>query len=539
MTARAPRLAAGCAAVLAFAAAQDGEAPPAIAQWGITNFASHMPPELPAGSIAQGSLIRIRGWRLGPAPLDRLAVHIRRGDTRVDATVLTSTENEVEALAPQNAPLGGAMLQVVRSGSASLEWPVTIVESSFGAFTRNGLGWGPGEITNSGGAPNSAAHPARPGEIVTLAGTGLGARPAPHLPEVLVAGRIAKSTRLDPHTDAQPGVNGIEFRLPRDTPEGCNVPVQVSSAPGIYSNAVTMAVSRNGGPCADQDGWTAAESPRQLRVGTVALLDADLALDVTSTQAANYPVDAGFASFAEIDPGASATPLFLFPPAGTCAAYTGTAGLHSITSPLAALEALPGKPLDAGPLIAVEGPDGRRLLPFGDARRRNYTAVIGGHAPTPGARDLPLFLIPGDYQVSAEGGPDIGPFRITVPVAPPLVWRSREMLAAIDRTRGATVSWHSTLGGRAIVLIVAMNENARSGALGVCLCVANAADERFRIPRYALANIPPSPAHPRGFPLNLVLLVELPRTPASAATAGLDQILGFAASVSGRTVRFE
>jgi uncharacterized protein (TIGR03437 family) len=532
-------IAMGCA--LALGLAQDGEAPPAIAQWGISNWASRMPPQLPAGGVAPGSLIRIRGWRLGPAPLENIAVRIRRGETHVQATPLAVSENEIEALVPSSAPPGAAMLQVVKNGNASLEWPVAIVESSFGAFARNGEGWGPGEITNAGGAPNSEARPARPGEAVTLAGTGLGARPPRHLPQVLVAGRAAKSVRVAATAAAgRPGVDMIEFDLPQDTPEGCNVPVQVGGAPGIYSNAVTLAVSRSGGPCANT-GWSAGGGNRPVRLATVALLHADLLLDLTPKQTAHYPVDAGFASFAAIDSGASANPLFLLPPPETCTGYSGTAGLHSITSPLAALEALPGTPLDAGLAVTVAGPGGNRSLPRDRSPHRNYWAVLGGHSPAPGAKELPLFLTAGDYQVSTPGASSVGAFQVKLRAGSPLVWRNREQLAEVDRSLGATVTWRSASGaGPSFILIVAMNTDSRSGALGVCACLANGGDGSFRIPPYALANIPQTPLQPRGFPLNLILLAELPETPA-ASTDGtdVDRILAFATSISGRTVRFK
>ena len=103
-------------------------------------------------------------------------------------------------------------------------------------------------------------------------------------------------------------------------------------------------------------------------------------------------------------------------------------------------------------------------------------------------------------------------------VGPPLIWRNREQVNEVDRARGVAVTWKSSRTG-AVVLIVAMNADARTGALGVCACVANAGSGRFQIPPYALANIPPTPAHPRGFPLNLMILAELPDTAAAAAQA--------------------
>ncbi len=388
-----------CAAAVALA--QDGEAPPAIEQGGIVNAASRMPPLLAAAGIAPGSRIRIRGWRLGPVAPEKIVVRIRHGTAHVETPALAVGENDVEAQVPTDTPLGAAMLQVVKNGQASLEWPVTIVESSFGAYSRNGQGWGAGAISNMGGAANSEAHPARPGETVMLQGTGLGAHTPLRAPHVLVAGHAASAVRV---ISAHTGTDTIEFQLPADTPEGCHVPVQVSSAPGIYSNAVTLAVSRSGAPCTDQSSWM-ADAVNRIRVGTVVLIQDDLEMGLTSKESTHYPVDAGFASFAEMEPGASANPLFLFPPEGTCTSYTGTAGLHAISSPLSALDALPGKPLDAGAAITVAGHGGEHSLPRSGSSHRNYWAVMGGHAPVPGAKELPLFLTPGDYQVHVPGAP--------------------------------------------------------------------------------------------------------------------------------------
>jgi uncharacterized protein (TIGR03437 family) len=546
MKMRALWIALGSIAMLALAFAQEGgDAPPAIAQWGITNWASRMPPQLPAGGIAPGSLISIRGWRLGPAPIEKIAIRIRHGEATVQAAVLSATENEIEARLPEDAPLGSATLQVVKEGRASLEWPVVIAESSFGAFARNGAGWGAGEIMNANGGPNSAAHSARPKEMVTLAGTGLGARPprgAPgNAPHVLVAGLEAARVHVLPRAARRAGVDEISFALPEDTPPGCHVPVQVSSAPGVYSNTVTLAVSGKSGPCASANDWTSGAARTSTRLGTLALFHADLELAVSPTQTTRYPVDAGLASFAELDAGDVANPLFLFPPVHTCTTYSGGAGLHSITSPLAALAALPGKPLDAGAAIAVEGPGGARALPLGDAIRSNYWAVLGGHAPAPGSKETPLFLTPGEHRVSVPGGAGVGPFVISLTAAEPLIWQNREQVNSVDAQRGATVTWQPGAGREnGVVLIAAMNVDSRSGALGLCACLANSADASFHIPGYALANIPKSPERPRGFPLNLILLVEFPQTlTVPAPGAGLDRLLGFTASVVGRSVEFK
>jgi uncharacterized protein (TIGR03437 family) len=521
-------------------AAQDGEAP-AIAQGGIGNRASLIPVQQPMGGAAPGSLISIRGFRLGPAAPGAVRVRIRRGEARVETAALSVNENEIEAIVPDDAPLGSGTLQVVRNGHASLEWPIEIVASSFGAFSRNGHGWGPGEISNADGAPNSGAQPAKPGEEASIAGTGLGLRTAARSPpQVLVAGRPAVGVRIAETAAARPGVDTIAFQLPKDTPEGCQVPVQVSSAQGLYSNSVTMAVSREGSQCIDRSAWAAGFGKQKLRLATVGLVHADLEMGATPKDTSVYPMDAGFASFSEIERDAPVNPLFLFPPVGTCTTYSGTASLHTVTSPLALLEALRGKPLDAGPSVTVRGLGGEQLL-AGTAYRGRYWQILGGHPPLPGIKALPLFLTPGDYQVTAPGGAGVGAFGTTIRAESPLIWRNRKQLGEVERTRGTTVTWLSPARPDSkLIVIVAMNQDSRSGALGVCACLAKASSGSFQIPPYALANIPPTPAHPRGFPLNLIMLLELPEVPITAATGtGVDRVLAFAASISGRTVQFK
>lgn len=523
-----------------FTTAQDAEAP-AIAQGGISNLASRIPVQQPMGGAAPGSLISIRGFRLGPAAQGPVRVRIRRGEARVEMVALSVKENEIEAIVPDDAPLGSGTFQVVRNGHASLEWPIEIVESSFGAFSRNRQGWGPGEISNADGAPNSETQPAKPGETATIAGTGLGIRtPARALPQVLVAGHPATEVKVVSKAAERPGVDTIAFRLPADTPEGCHVPVHVSSATGFYSNGVTMAVSRDGSPCTDRSDWAAGFGKQKLRLATVGLVHADLEMGATPKDTSVYPLDAGFASFSEIERDASVNPLFLFPPLGTCTTYSGTAGLHNVTSPLALLETLRGKPLDAGPSVTVRGSGAEQLL-AGTAYRGRYWQILGGHPPLPGIKALPLFLTPGDYQVSAPGGAGVGAFGTTIRVESPLIWRNRKQLGDVDRTRGATVTWLSPARPDSkVIVIVAMNQDSQSGALGVCACLAKASSGTFQIPPYALANIPPTPAHPRGFPLNLIMLLELPEVPVTAATGtGVDRVLAFAASISGRTVQFK
>jgi len=313
-------------APFAVVAWQGDAPPPAVSKDGVVNSASQMPPEFGGGQIARGSLFRIRGWRLGPeaqvraeqSPLGiklaEMSLEIRKGGERVDAFPVSVAANEIEAVLPSDAPLGKAELIVLKDGDPSPPFSIRIVESSFGAFSRNGQGWGPGKVRNGSAEdapPNSPDRPARPGETVTLEGTGLGAHSRPSI----TAGEkpVTRIRQAGPKSCCS-GIDELSFDLPADTPEGCYVPLRVQSAPGIVSNVVTASVSRDGGPCKDPGNWL----PRQLngmhRVGFAGLLNADVLLRIDRQEAA-FDFDAGFAEFVAMPAGpAQLDRYYLFPP---------------------------------------------------------------------------------------------------------------------------------------------------------------------------------------------------------------------------------
>ncbi len=510
---------------------QDNEAPPAVAQWGITNFASRIQPGLSGGAVARGSLVRIRGWRLGTAS----GVEIRAvtAGKRWQLKPLAASDNEIEALTPEDAPLGTAAVKAIRNGQASLEWPVMVSNASFGAFSRNGNGWGPGEITNADGGQNSEDLPAHPGETVRLLGTGLGPEPL-RTPQVLLAGVPVANVHAR-RQSAKPGVDELLIELPAGAPSGCYVPIEVVSAPGVYSNAVTVSVSR-GGPCGTGAGGLAAAARLPGGSAVVLLAHLEVALELSPKFTGQYPMDAVYASFLSAQPGEAQNPAFLSPPAGACTPFNGPT--RTLFSP-AALKMFPGAALDAGSSLTVEGATGVRKVSMESPDAGHFFAVIGGHPLSPVAKELPAFLTPGaEYRLKTEGGADTGPFQATIRAAEPVVWTNRSALADIDRARGVRIEWRASPRD-ALVAIAAMNSDSLSGAMGACVCIADAAAGRFDVPAYALANVPISPAHPRGFPLNLMFVVAFPQPSAEpAGTRGLTRSTTFAASISGRSVRF-
>jgi hypothetical protein len=208
--------------------------PPAIAQEGIRNLASQMPPSLPGAALSPGGLFSVRGLRLGGAAT---RIFLRQGDADREAPVLALEPEYLEARVPLGLARGEAELRVVRDGEASRPYRIRIAPGAFGIFSENGKGWGPG------GAE------ARPGGPGVVRGTGLAGIAKL---EVWVGGVRALDVQAFPVAN-KPGVDEVRFTLASSTPAGCFVPVLVKTEAGV-SNAVTLPVSALGRPCPETLG---------------------------------------------------------------------------------------------------------------------------------------------------------------------------------------------------------------------------------------------------------------------------------------------
>jgi uncharacterized protein (TIGR03437 family) len=521
---------------------QDNSAPPAIRAGGITNAASRMSSGLPSGAIAQGSLFVIQGWRLSAK--DSVRIRIARGSESVEVPAVSAAEEEVEAVMPENAPLGDADLTVVRDGKASLSAPIRIAPASFGIFSRNKLGWGPGEILNAGGEPNTPAHAAIPGEPVTIFGSGLGARRSTRPVIFVGAARVAKIMRVR-KSSFRPGADEIRFVLPPDAPSGCYVPIRVG-VEGTVSNSVTMAVARRGDRCDAAENWAPSALFQPGATAVFAFVRANLFLRMRTNEPTEFPMDAAYASFLTRSEEVGANLLATSPPLGTCTTFGGKFNLSSFLSPSQTLGldaagiADAGRALDAGPGITVQGSADTKTLRQSNKQAGRYSAFLGGTLPVPIRRPGPLFLNPGTYQISVPGGADVAAFQVSAEIPQPIAWTAPSAADPIDRKDGVTVQWKAVHPSDR-VFIVAMNMDRSTGATGLCVCAQNAARESFLIPPDALANIPASAAGtPSQQMFSIMLVAELSLQPLSPASPvpGLEHMWFAFASIAGHPVTY-
>lgn len=530
---------------------------PLISNRAIFNAASYMPPRLPGGAIAQGSIFTIFGTNIGPSTpvqvsqfplgttLGGISITVTQGSTTVNAIPVYVSANQVNAIMPSNAPLGAASVRLKTPNFSSNPMTVNIASSAFGIFTATGAGLGPGILQNfvsqSNQPINSATIAAMPGQFVTLWGTGLGpvsadnvAPTTGNLPtkvEVFVGGVPVTNFLYSGRTPCCAGVDQIVFQIPNNAPQGCWVPVAVRTAGATVSNFVTMAITPDGSSCL-KSGSPFSTSGKYgaflgIRVTTREDVGTRAAIDATADYATAFAYQTATSPF-------PFHPMFSWPPAGTCTAYT-------VKGDLLGGDNLPlvfpsgGKPLSFGPAFTMTGPGGMKMLQnFLTASPFQY---LGGSISN-GIFSNTLFLQPGSYQVSGMPGGDVGAFSATANMPQPLTWTNRDQLAVVDRTQPLNISWSGGSGTQ--VAIVGFGADLPTQSTTVFGCLAPPGANSFTVPTLVLANILPTRANPlqsRG----VIYIGNAPNTSSAVNLGGAGLDAGFAVMqyATGKTVIFQ
>jgi uncharacterized protein (TIGR03437 family) len=93
--------------------------------------------------------------------------------------------------------------------------------------------------------------PAKPGQVVVLSLTGMGAVADPDAAGVPVAVTVGgvPAERVHASRGADfTGVDHLYFTVPAGVPFGCQVPLDISAG-GVAANATAIAVTADGSPC--------------------------------------------------------------------------------------------------------------------------------------------------------------------------------------------------------------------------------------------------------------------------------------------------
>lgn len=233
---------------------------PFIAPAGIRNLAG----DTPEGVVAPGSLVRISGALLapysetgptGPILAQTLAtVAVMVGDRILP--LLSVSPDQIVAQLPRNLPPGENQLRVIRVGQPEVTGKFTAVSSALGLFSTKRDEQDFANAYHADGTEVNADKPARPGETISLLGTGLGrytlnqpegfafpsSPPFPAmLPIEVSMGPVAAELVWAGGMPGQVGIDSVKIKLPAEFPEGTAkvLPLTVRSD-GRNSNTVMV-----------------------------------------------------------------------------------------------------------------------------------------------------------------------------------------------------------------------------------------------------------------------------------------------------------
>jgi uncharacterized protein (TIGR03437 family) len=524
---------------------------------GIVNNASYSKAPLPNSGIAQGSIFAIFGNNMGPAsiayqpsyPLQRslgnTTVTVTAGGQTFQAIPVYTVGGQVGAVLPSNVPVGPANVTVTYNGQTSASVPITVVDRSFGIFSINQQGNGPGVITYATGsfAPVAATNSAKPGDYVTIWGTGLGAittdeTAAPPqtdvkdtVPVQVWVGSQKATITYAGRAGCCAGLDQIVFVVPQGV-SGCNVSVTVQINNSV-SNTTTMAIAPNGGTCSDPGGFqqsdiNALNNNAEFRLGTVSLSRIALTIAGAPTGFGNFTTDSGSASFEHFTPATAggAASAFRIPSIGSCVILpkdtgTATGGGSSIG-------------LDAGPQIGVNGPKGQKSLTPITGLKGFYSGSLSGTPDINNPSGTP-YLDPGAYTITGPGGTDVGGFTANLTLPSLLTWTNQDAITNVPRASGQTVTWSGGAPGTLVVIFGSSSDASENTQTFYCTAPAEAGT--FTVPSAILLQLPVT-ASSSGEPTG-ILAVGNATTPVRFTATGIDAGYVTAMALSGKSVNYQ
>jgi hypothetical protein len=343
---------------------------------------------------------------------------------------------------PEGTATGDGILVLRVNDRDIANAPVRIVPANLGIFSiSNGSGPAIAQNVRSSGAQlNGLTRPARPGDFLTIWGTGLGATQASQV-EARLNGTPIHVQYAGP-APGQPGVDQFNLRIPETfTAEGCYVPLQLSAS-GEMANVVTVATSRTGDPCVHPLGLSTRQMAALDQGGTAPIghigiytligpppdsVQWDLVTRMDHADAGFYEVDAS-GLWRQSLLKRSETP-------GQCTAE----GSVSIGGFLSA-----GGSVSMGDRVRVSGA-GRALdlMPYNPEFPTGYNGERPRSSPQPSPDLLPpSFWTPGQWTINAPGSSAAGPLNATIDIPPAIEIINFAAVKDIDRSRDLTIEWN-------------------------------------------------------------------------------------------------
>jgi len=470
--------------------ATGGDSPGAPTISKIQNNYSNVQLGLPNYGIAPSTIFVIYGTKMAdptaraalqssaapgiPTTLNGASITVTVNGVTTHPGIYYAIATQVAAVLPAGTPLGDGTLTVTYNGLTSAPASIHVVQSALGLDTLNGLPSGLAVATDSNGNIFNYTTSASPNQEITLWGSGLGADTedsdveltgTPHavnVPLKIYIGGI--QAQVDYAGASQyPGLDQINVKVPPNVTPGCGVPI-IGVVGTFVSNTVTIPVAASGGVC--QDPIRGTDGNALITSGSPSTYtSATLAIVLDTTQKGSQSVNAN-ATFLR-DVNQPSTYGYAYVTEGGCLTLQQSIALSGTITDL-----------DAGTLT-ITGPTGTQPLP-----KVTQGSLISYSS------NLPTTFFPaagGSWTFTGTGGPDIGPFSVTVSDPIPLVWTNQAAITAVNRSQDLTVTWTGGIPGTWVQI---GGGSTTIGVSGTFLCFAPVSAGTFTIPSYVLLGSP-------------------------------------------------
>ena len=200
------------------------------------------------GPVSPGEIVVITGSGLGPPELIAATAAANGLDSTqlsgttvrfnaIPAPLIYTSATQVAAQVPNMFLVSRAQVTVTYEGRTSAPLPVQVAGSSPGVFTLDASGKGQAVVLNLDASVNTAANPAKIGDVISLFVTGLQQEDGPLMVTIGGGAAIVTSTR-----NLSSGVLQIDARIPGGIQTGSTVPVVVQLGNTPSQAGVTIAV---------------------------------------------------------------------------------------------------------------------------------------------------------------------------------------------------------------------------------------------------------------------------------------------------------
>jgi len=436
-------------------------------------------------SVAPGSLIIVAGDGLGPVieehsaafplrtTLSGTSVRLAVAGTDVDAFLLSAQKNRIEAMVPSKTPVGDGVLVVTHNGIAGAPHKIQVVDRDFQIYVHSPLSIAQNVSADGTVQSNTFSEPVKPGQLLILWGTGLGAVPGDEASgpvpssasgmgievmlglqraRVLYAGRSGCCAGLDQIVIETPA--GIE---------GCSVPAVVRPLPANFGGSCpTVAVASRGG-CSDPHGM-----PEVVRQQFAAKGGGKIGRIVLGSY--GWSPDGVSAYFTRF--GNSYTI-----PAGTCG-YPPPSGSLSGSSD--------SFYWDAGPELNLSGNSVKLMVP---QDLDDFNSALGSFYQRAFTTSD---LLVGAYTIdNGNGGPDIAPFRFDFQIdGPSFEWTNRSALTA-QIGQDLNLTWTAGTSAEGYVMLqgtfLTFETDPNGYGLGGFQCLERTDKGRFTVPGWLIS----------------------------------------------------